>query len=114
MSRATTPTAKEVALVIETPGQRRRVVVSKLPFSIGRAEDCDAVISDFRVSRLHATLIAEGGQYFLLDSESRHGTFVHGIRCQRTQLKGNEQITLGVSGLSVIFQAEKPARSAAL
>ncbi len=113
MSTATTPTPKEVALVIETPGQRRRVVVSKLPFSIGRAEDCDAVISDFRVSRLHATLIAEGGQHFLLDSESRHGTFVNGIRCQRTQLKDNDEITLGVSGLRLIFQAEKPASSAA-
>src|SRR5262245_35826386 len=104
---------KEVAIVIETPGQRRRVVVTKLPFTIGRAEDCDAVISDFRVSRLHATLIAEGEQHFLLDAQSRHGTFVNGVRCQRAPLKDNDEITLGVSGLRLIFQTGGPASSAA-
>jgi len=104
---------KEVAIVIETPGQRRRVVVTKLPFTIGRAEDCDAVISDFRVSRLHATLTAEGEQHFLLDAQSRHGTFVNGVRCQRAPLKDNDEITLGVSGLKLVFQTGGPASSAA-
>ena len=104
---------KDVAIVIETSGQRRRVAVSKLPFTIGRAEDCDAVIPDSRVSRLHARLIAEGEQYFVLDADSRHGTFVNGSRCQRAPLKDNDEITLGASGLRLIFQAGEPPSSAA-
>lgn len=113
MATTTIESFKEIAIVIETPGQRRRVAVTKLPFTIGRAQDCDAVISDFRVSRLHATLVREGGQHFVVDADSRHGTFVNGVRCQRAPLKDNDEVSLGVSGLRLIFQAAVPVSNAA-
>jgi serine phosphatase RsbU (regulator of sigma subunit)/pSer/pThr/pTyr-binding forkhead associated (FHA) protein len=96
-------TQPEIALLIETAGHRRKVGVSKSPFTIGRAEDCDATIADFRVSRLHARLLSENGQHFILDAGSRHGTFVNGTRIERANLKNNDEITLGVSGLKLIF-----------
>src|SRR6516162_4275575 len=93
----------EIALLIETAGHRRKVLVSKSPFTIGRAEDCDAAISDFRVSRLHARLEKEGEAYFIADAGSRHGTFVNGQRAERTRLKDKDEITLGVAGLKLTF-----------
>lgn len=103
MASAATIRPKEVVLVIDTGGQRRRVPVSKWPFTIGRAEDCDAAISDFRVSRLHARVDEAGGEFFISDAGSRHGTFVNGQRAEHTRLKNNDEITLGVSGLKLIF-----------
>ena len=102
----------EVALLIETAGHRRKVVVSKSPFTIGRAEDCDAAIADFRVSRLHARVLSENGQHVIVDAGSRHGTFVNGTRIDRANLKNNDEITLGVSGLKLIFLEGSPVSSA--
>jgi phosphoserine phosphatase RsbU/P len=94
---------QEAALVVETAGQRRRIVVSRSPFTIGRTDDCDAVISDFRVSRLHARILNEDGGYSIVDAGSRHGTFVNGRPAEHTRLKNNDEITLGVSGLKLVF-----------
>ena len=112
MASAATIRPRELVLVIDTGGQRRRVPISKWPFTIGRAEDCDAAISDFRVSRLHARMEQAGGECFITDAGSRHGTFVNGQRADRTRLKNNDEITLGVSGLKLIFMEDTPVSTA--
>lgn len=114
MATAPASRAQEIALIIETAGQRRRVVVTKSPFTIGRAEDCDANISDFRVSRLHARLEKDDGDgaYYLSDAGSRHGTFLNGEPAQRSRVANNDEITLGVSGLRLVFQEGAPISSA--
>jgi hypothetical protein len=44
-------------------------------FSIGRAPECDLVIADASVSRRHAELVLlDGGQVYLVDCQSTHGT----------------------------------------
>lgn len=114
MATAPASRAQEIALIIETAGQRRRVVVTKSPFTIGRAEDCDANISDFRVSRLHARLEKDDGDgaYYLSDAGSRHGTFLNGEPAKRSRVANNDEITLGVSGLRLVFQEGAPISSA--
>jgi phosphoserine phosphatase RsbU/P len=100
--------------MIEFAGQRRRVPISRTPFAIGRADDCDAIIADFRVSRLHARIVCEGDEYFVEDAQSRHGTFVNGTRCQqRTLLKSGDEITLGAPGLKITFVEGETVTSAA-
>jgi pSer/pThr/pTyr-binding forkhead associated (FHA) protein len=49
--------------------------------TIGRAEDCDLVVSDRTVSRHHASLIHydEGG-WVIRDLGSKNGTRVNGVR----------------------------------
>jgi serine phosphatase RsbU (regulator of sigma subunit)/pSer/pThr/pTyr-binding forkhead associated (FHA) protein len=112
MASAATIRPKEIVIMVETATERRRIVVAKSPFTIGRAEDCDAAISDFRVSRLHARLEKEGEAYFIVDAGSRHGTFVNGQRAERTRLKDKDEITLGVSGLRLMFMEGSGVSSA--
>jgi phosphoserine phosphatase RsbU/P len=89
------------------------VTISKSPFSIGRAEECDAAIQDFRVSRLHARLEQDAdGACYISDAGSRHGTFLNGQPAQRSRMRNNDEITLGVSGLKLIFQEGTPVSSA--
>jgi predicted component of type VI protein secretion system len=49
-------------------------------YSIGRSPDCDVVLADQSVSRKHAELVVlDGGQLFLVDCQSTHGTtLMHG------------------------------------
>ena len=113
MSLAATPRLKEIALLIDSGGQRRRIPVGKWPFTIGRSEEADASIADFRVSRVHARLLNEQDEYFVVDAGSRHGTFVNGARCERAKLKNNDEITLGVPGLKITFVEGGSSSSAA-
>jgi phosphoserine phosphatase RsbU/P len=101
------------ALLIRLPGQNRRVALRGTEFTIGRAEECDLVLSDNRISRLHARLIEEDGSYFIVDAGSRHGTFVNGERRSRSRLDHNDQIGFGVPEISVTFLAHEPRSSPA-
>ena len=110
---ATTFRRDEASIMIDIAGQRRRVEISKSPFTIGRSDEADATIADIRVSRLHARLVCEDGTYFVEDAGSRHGTFVNGVRHERVRLQSLDEITLGVPGLKITFQAGPPPSSAA-
>ena len=58
--------------------QNRRCALGKDPVIIGRHPDCDIHIDDASVSRRHAKVTFEGGQYYLHDLQSRNGTFLNG------------------------------------
>lgn len=99
------------ALLVEFAGQQRKVALAKSSSSIGRSDECDVVIPDFRVSRMHARIHAENGDFFVEDAGSRHGTFVNGTPCRRAPLQNKDVITLGIPGLSLTFLQEGPPSS---
>ncbi len=47
---------------------------------LGRGRDCDFVLADARVSRLHATIEVVEGNSLLRDEGSSNGTFLNGLR----------------------------------
>jgi len=47
---------------------------------IGRSQRCEVVLDDHTVSRQHASIRQEGGQFFLRDLSSRNGTLLDGER----------------------------------
>jgi serine phosphatase RsbU (regulator of sigma subunit) len=69
-----------VLTVINPSGQRSRVILSQSPFLIGRQSDNHLVLRDNRVSRVHARILREQGDYFIEDLNSRHGLYVNGAR----------------------------------
>ncbi|HZS25719.1 MAG TPA: SpoIIE family protein phosphatase [Candidatus Angelobacter sp.] len=103
---------KEAAILIDSAGQRGRVVISKSPFTVGRSEECDVSIPDVRVSRVHARFVMQDEVYFIEDAGSRHGTFVNGARCERTQLKNNDEIRLGAAAKMVFLYGDAPGSAA--
>jgi serine phosphatase RsbU (regulator of sigma subunit) len=103
---------KEAAILIDSAGQRGRVIISKSPFTVGRSEECDVSIPDVRVSRVHARFVTENGAYFIEDAGSRHGTFVNGARCDRVQLHNNDEIKLGGAASMVFLYGDPPGSAA--
>ena len=104
MAVAVSLQAGEATLLIDVGGEHRTLAITKSPFSLGRADECDATIADLKVSRQHAKVVIEGADYYIVDCQSRHGTFVNGSRCERAKLENNDEITFGVAGVKIVFR----------
>ena len=62
---------------------------------LGTAADCDIVLTDKKISRKHATLRYEGGEFQIADLDSSNGTFVNDEKVQKHDLIDNDIIKLG-------------------
>jgi two-component system cell cycle response regulator len=70
--------------------------LTKDEICIGRAEECDLILSDDGVSRRHCMINrAPNGGYTLLDNESTNGTFANGERAYQHALADGDKIQLG-------------------
>ena len=76
----------------------RDVTLDHFPFTIGRREANDLQLGGSEVSREHAQIRSEGGQFLLRDCESRYGTFVNGDPVTECALQSGDKIRLGRGG----------------
>jgi len=89
-------TAPPASLVVTDPnGHRTRVAIDPLPFHIGRQPESHLIIRDSRISRTHARILPENGEYVIEDCGSRHGTYVNGARITRQRLRNSDKIEFG-------------------
>jgi serine phosphatase RsbU (regulator of sigma subunit) len=65
--------------------------------------DRDLVIPDPRVSREHAHIVAENGEFFVVDQGSKHGTFVNGERVDRRKLARNDRLEFGARDIAYLI-----------
>jgi serine phosphatase RsbU (regulator of sigma subunit) len=75
--------------------EQKDIVLTRTPFSVGRKVDKDLVIADPRVSRDHAQIVLEAGEFYLVDQGSKHGTFVNGERVERQKLERGDRLEFG-------------------
>jgi len=90
-------------LVFVQGNEQRNMNLDHTPFTVGRKVDKDLVIADPRVSRDHAIIASENGQFYVLDQGSKHGTFVNGERIQRKVLERNDRLEFGVRDVAYII-----------
>jgi len=83
-------------LLIVGDGAERTVDLTGRDLKIGRAPENDLVLPDPAkgVSRMHAELRYENGQYVIVDLNSQNGTWVGGHRIQRAQIAANAEIEI--------------------
>jgi sigma-B regulation protein RsbU (phosphoserine phosphatase) len=70
-------------------------------YILGRRSDCQIFIPDMRVSRQHARIHQEGGEWVLEDLGSNNGTFVNGERVQSVKLKNQDEISIATNNIRV-------------
>jgi phosphoserine phosphatase RsbU/P len=99
------------SLIYVQGNEQRSIVMNRTPFSVGRKVDKDLVIPDPRVSRDHALIIAENGDFFVVDQGSKHGTYVNGERVQRQRLQRNDRVEFGVRDVAYVIFSPQHATS---
>ena len=84
-------------------------------FRIGRDPECEMPIVEQVVSKVHAEVRCEEGQWWLVDLQSRNGTYLNGERIERALLLSSCKVELGQGGpilwISVGRQIQVPERS---
>jgi phosphoserine phosphatase RsbU/P len=89
----------ETGLEVVAPGGSRRFVrIIETPFLIGRsgATAKHLQLTDPRISRQCAAIVAEGSRYYIEDRGQRHGLFVNGEKITRRILDDGDTVTFGV------------------
>ena len=62
---------------------------------LGRSRECDITLDDANVSRRHAEVRRENGDWWIVDLGSTNGVEVNGKRVSRERLSHEDQILLG-------------------
>lgn len=79
-------------------------------FSIGRARDCDVVVSDPTVGRRHAEVRWRDGEWRLCDGGSLNGTYLDGVRIHDARLPASCHVKLGQGILLSITTGLSPTQ----
>jgi serine phosphatase RsbU (regulator of sigma subunit) len=96
------------SLLLVQDNQSRTLSLDHTPFTVGRKMEKDLVVSDARVSRDHAVILSENGEFFVVDQGSKHGTFLNGEPVQRAKLQPKDKLEFGARDAAyVIFQPEQ-------
>ena len=110
VSRAVPPEPPEVTpsppgkvLVLLADGRELDRVV-KDRFLIGRGKHCDLIINSGKVSREHAAIVRDGGDYFIEDLGSSNGTWFDKRRISRRQIQDGDDYYICAERLSCVLK----------
>lgn len=90
--------------------QGQRIKLTADVTRLGRKADNDAVFTDQVVSSAHAEIRRHRDAYYLVDCDSRNGTYVNGERVTRVRLENGSRFELGNEGPVVEFREERDSR----
>jgi len=89
---------------LDESGKERRVGINPPRFTIGRGPGNNLLLSPMLISRSHAEVLVQDGEYLLRDLGSKAGTYLNGIRVEQSKLNDGDRVQLGGSqGTSLIF-----------
>ena len=73
-------------------------------FRLGRLSDNNLILSQMGVSRSHAEVLIQNGEYLLHDLGSKMGTYLNGVRVEQARLTDGDRVQLGGShGICLTF-----------
>lgn len=102
------PLSSTVRLTVKVDDVADKEYTFKTTFKIGRAELCEVCIKNDYVSRLHAKVFLENGEWWLSDLESSNGIYVGEARVPKVQLQEGTVARLGIQGPELSFRVLKP------
>lgn len=104
----TCPAIPKLLIQMEDPLAERRMDAFVRAFVIGRHSECDVCIKHSVVSRHHADVFWEHGQWWVQDRNSANGVFIDGQPVQKAPLSGSGHFRLGSSGPKLVYTIETP------
>lgn len=85
----------------------KRFTLDRDMYSIGRSKETDFTFDHPKVSRNHARLYRENGEYFIQDLNSTNYVFVNGLRVKKKQLFPNDRVQIS-SEVNLLFLETTP------
>jgi membrane-bound lytic murein transglycosylase D len=82
------------------------------PFRIGRDPECQVILKDAAVSKIHLEVYFEKNQWWARDLNSTNGTFSGKKKITRVPLGGKTKLVLGRTGPLLTFEVEGAASDA--
>ena len=94
----------EILLLVDFPGGQSVIAVNEGDvLELGRADECDIVLTSERVSRKHARFTCADGVLSVTDLGSRNGTLVDGRKVDRAKLDDNAIVLVGAHSIVVHY-----------
>ena len=87
-------------------------MLDTFPFSIGRSESSDLAIDSDRVSREHAVIVEEAGQFRIHDLDSTNGTFLNGRQITEAPINDGDILLVADVELAFLIQRQQRAGTA--
>jgi adenylate cyclase len=95
-------------VMFEADGRAQVYTLAREQASIGRSSDNDIVLNDFSVSRRHAYLRHENGEWMLYDNHSTNGIRVNDRHVPNASVGDGDRAVIGTFTLRFREQAEEP------
>ena len=80
---------------LDSTGKEHWTTILMPQFSIGRSSNNDLVLVQMNVSRTHAEVTVDCGEFWMRDLGSKHGTFLNGNRIEKAKLSPGDRIQVG-------------------
>ena len=97
---------KHISFIVENNANDKRfdyLITNKVV--CGRADFCDIVFNDSKMSRYHFCIQKQKKKYIITDMNSTNGTYLNGIKLiESKELKNRDRIFAGNTTITVIFQ----------
>jgi len=89
------PPSPAVLVELSADLEQRRTTLENELYRIGRSNECDIVVENKSVSKLHAELAFVEGDWFVKDLGSSNGVLVNGERVEEARLESGDRLQLG-------------------
>ncbi len=99
------PDKKLTLLVLSGNSAGKMFVIEPREMTIGRDDECDIIINDNGISRIHAKIVSVADQTILIDNNSTNGTFVEGKQIKSQVLADGDRIRMG-TGTTLKFSLQ--------
>ena len=66
---------------------------------IGRSKDCEIILPNASVSRIHATITKEGDNFIIRDEDSQNGFRINNVATTEHTLRSGDEIHMGIFSL---------------
>ena len=99
-----------VALVtLEGSAAGENILITRLPFIVGRGKRATMNLSNETISRRHAEIrLSENRRLELVDCESVNGSFVNGERVETALLEDGDEVRFGSVRYRLLVEARGP------
>lgn len=74
-------------------------LIGRQSVSVGRDESCDITLPHVSVSKFHAQIVSDNGNFYIVDNNSTNGVIVNGVPVSRRLLHEKDVITITNSKL---------------